>query len=619
MVFVILVVLNLMLCVANASIRYDWQKNIDVVIPSSLGSAPSDRIERSRIDDHSLYWALVSFSKNAPWVRTIFVLVDGNVELPYTVPDNINVKMVNRCDYMEHCPTQNSHAVYTMIHKIPDLSEHFISTQDDIILGRPMTWKDLFTANGLPFAWRKEPTWGELRGAHHRVYMNPEVFSGKTPTSAAPSPHFMYPMLKSFSSQIANTYADWYAFVQSHKEGRYSSKTNSVNDTLNSQEEEIMGVWESNLIISGRGVYKNINDKLGTLWDEVPISEYGFSSAIEYKSMFMNVNDHFSKDPVEYKKQIKWFWDAMEKLFGVAVKFKPRTGDDCKHNSRRFHDFIEIGTSDFETEIQKSDKRLGLSIEPVRYYIQKLPDKRECCKLNMAVSNFSGSATVYYIPYETLRQYNLPTWLKGCNSINSHHPEASRVISERGLPEDTLKSYTVQCETLLNVFERQKVSGVYYLKVDTEGHDVVILKHFFENIKNRQLLPHVVQFESNLLTDSQLIQDLIMLMKSKGYELMSKGNDTIMRLNLKKMRNKSVGLTEQIPNYFIEEYPPGYDPDNMPHANTFRDAITYSFKHNCTGVTYNRYPGRYEVRNGRKITYHESGDGVPVFTSWIFT
>ena len=36
-----------------------------------------------------------------------------------------------------------------------------------------------------------------------------------------------------------------------------------------------------------------------------------------------------------------------------------------------FFDFLEIGTSDFDTEIEKSDNtRVGMSIEPIKYYLE---------------------------------------------------------------------------------------------------------------------------------------------------------------------------------------------------------------------------------------------------------
>tara|TARA_Y100000741_G_scaffold359915_1_gene341333 strand:- start:859 stop:972 length:114 start_codon:yes stop_codon:yes gene_type:complete len=36
-----------------------------------------------------------------------------------------------------------------------------------------------------------------------------------------------------------------------------------------------------------------------------------------------------------------------------------------------FLDFIEIGTSDFDTKIQKKDNKIGISIDGVKYYIDK--------------------------------------------------------------------------------------------------------------------------------------------------------------------------------------------------------------------------------------------------------
>jgi hypothetical protein len=45
-----------------------------------------------------------------------------------------------------------------------------------------------------------------------------------------------------------------------------------------------------------------------------------------------------------------------------------------------FYDYIEIGTSDFDTEIQKNDNRTGLSIEAVKYYLEQLPEKVGCKK-----------------------------------------------------------------------------------------------------------------------------------------------------------------------------------------------------------------------------------------------
>jgi len=419
----------------NIKSQNNWKKKIDIVIPSSLGSAPSKEIERTRTGDHSIYWQLISISKNAPWIRKIFILVNGNQKCPYKLPSNINVTFVNRCDYMGHCPTKNSMAVYTMMHRIPGLSEHFISTQDDIMLGRTVTPLDFFTSDGKPFSWRAKPTWSDgIMGVHHRIYIKPEVFKGKVPTSAAPMPHFMYPMLKSYAAELAETYKDWYAFVESHKEGRFSSQTNSINDKRNSQEEDILGVWDSNLITSKRGVYKNINSKRGSLWDEVSISKVGFEKVIRTKPMFLNVNDRFSKDPVEYKKQIKWFWDSMEKLFGVQLKWK---------------DVSELNTSD---EL-KQDKPLG----PEKYleknldtFFMSLPES----------SQFTGDVAM---------QKSVPTkqWL----------PEFKKRSSKRTAAQNAALSNTARFKAKHFVGGLRALEDLGYRPVLRDGTLISALRH----------------------------------------------------------------------------------------------------------------------------------------------
>jgi hypothetical protein len=211
-----------------------------------------------------------------------------------------------------------------MIHKIRGLSEHFLVVEDDIMVGRPVKWSDFFTSAGKPYSWRIQPTWSEgLSGPHHRIYIKPSVFQGITPTSAGPAPHYIYPLVKSFATELATTYNEWFAFVESHWEGRFSSESNSINDKRNSQEEPLTGVWMSMLVKSGCGVFKKLGHKdAGTWWAEVQISPKGFAKAIRDKAKFMNVNDRFSKDPATYHKQIGWFWDAMEKLYGVKMDAK---------------------------------------------------------------------------------------------------------------------------------------------------------------------------------------------------------------------------------------------------------------------------------------------------------
>ena len=95
------------------------------------------------------------------------------------------------------------------------------------------------------------------------------------------------------------------------------------------------------------------------------------------------------------------------------------------------YDFIEIGTSDFDTLLQESTDELGLSIEPLKIYLDNLPNKDNVIKVNCAISDKDGLVDVYWIDPKDIEIYNLPGWLKGCNSIIEPHPSTVKELKDR--------------------------------------------------------------------------------------------------------------------------------------------------------------------------------------------
>ena len=270
----------------------------------------------------------------------------------------------------------------------------------------------------------------------------------------------------------------------------------------------------------------------------------------------------------------------------------------------KFYDFVEVGTSDFDTEIQKHDDKIGISIEPIQYYLQRLPEKKGCLKLHMGISNYNGTCVVNYLSEETIQAYGFPFWVRGCNSINSYHQTVSDLCKERCI--DISKIVTadeVKVSTLYEIIKEYCCRGLYYLKIDTEGHDVVILKKFYEDIQNNFDLPHVILFETNTLSNIDEVNQIISLFQSKGYDLISRNHDTTLQLNLQKLQKKNI-FSEGIARYFIMEYPPNYDIKQLPHENTLEAAQEYCVKHNCSGVTLQ--DGIYQVRGGKYLQFHNS-------------
>ena len=262
-------------------------------------------------------------------------------------------------------------------------------------------------------------------------------------------------------------------------------------------------------------------------------------------------------------------------------------------------DFIEIGTSNFDTEIEKNDNKIGLSIEPVKYYLNQLPDKLTCKKLNIAISNYNGTATVYYIPEKTIIQHNLPNWVKGCNTINDYHKTLRPYLNKLNLNiEELSESYEVPVKTLFSIFTEYNINMLFFLKIDTEGHDVTILNNFYKELNNNQNLPHIIQFESNGFDDPNIITNIIEMYKLKGYDLIYKGHDTILQLNLNNVKNKNKFIGP-IYNYYLKGYPSNYDLENPPHENNLESAKIFCIENNYSGIVFENE--KYRVKTDKYI------------------
>jgi hypothetical protein len=102
-------------------------------------------------------------------------------------------------------------------------------------------------------------------------------------------------------------------------------------------------------------------------------------------------------------------------------------------------DFLEIGTSDFNCEILYcNDDICGISIEPIKFYLDNLPNKTNVQKVNCAISDKNGEDFIYYILPEDIIEYNLPDYLKGCNSLGIIHPILERELNLKNIKVENI-------------------------------------------------------------------------------------------------------------------------------------------------------------------------------------
>lgn len=206
-------------------------------------------------------------------------------------------------------------------------------------------------------------------------------------------------------------------------------------------------------------------------------------------------------------------------------------------------DFIEIGTSDFNTLLEScNDTQKGMSIEPLKFYLDNLPEKSNVTKVNAAiiVGNLIDTTQVYYINPEDITKHNLNWWLKGCNSVgkphdfhieyttgehnlNTWHWGDKTLVQTRNLLEEGLvQTLEVPCLSYNRLMKQYDIDYVDLIKLDTEGQDSSLLNSILDYYQDsNKKLPRTILFETNghnKIEDSlQVIERLISL----GYKILT--------------------------------------------------------------------------------------------------
>ncbi len=144
------------------------QFDVDIVIPWVDGSDKEWLKEKNKYldDEHKIDidaglnryrdWDNVQYifrgiEKFAPWVRKVFFITCGQ-KPNWLNLNNKKLVFVEHKDYIpsEYLPTFSANPIELNMHRIKDLSEHFIYMNDDFFFTKPTKKSDFFDKNGLP-------------------------------------------------------------------------------------------------------------------------------------------------------------------------------------------------------------------------------------------------------------------------------------------------------------------------------------------------------------------------------------------------------------------------------------------------------------------------------------
>ena len=151
-------------------------------------------------------------------------------------------------------------------------------------------------------------------------------------------------------------------------------------------------------------------------------------------------------------------------------------------------DYLDIGTCNFETSLDLMPAgSTALMVEPLFHYLTQLPNLPGVIKAPFAISNFCGYEKIFHVPFAASESGSLPYWVKGCNSFSKPHP----TISSLNNVEQT--ATLVPVLTLKKLCEIYQIDDVCHFKVDTEGHDHIILEQLMPLVLGWNL--QSIQFE----------------------------------------------------------------------------------------------------------------------------
>lgn len=108
----------------------------------------TSNVEGRYRDNGELRYLLRSLDRFWPFDGNIFLVTDG--QRPDFLSNDSRIKVIDHKDFIEpqYLPTFSSRAIEASLHKIPGLSEHFVSFNDDIFLSRKVCFEDFFGTKG---------------------------------------------------------------------------------------------------------------------------------------------------------------------------------------------------------------------------------------------------------------------------------------------------------------------------------------------------------------------------------------------------------------------------------------------------------------------------------------
>lgn len=181
--------------------------------------------------------------------------------------------------------------------------------------------------------------------------------------------------------------------------------------------------------------------------------------------------------------------------------------------------FLEIGTSDFDTNLEfiESGEWKGVMVEPSTPFYNNIKQKAGLSKFhyNVILENCAVSDKNGFIEFAIAK--DLAGWSRGVSTVVSPSHEGT-CIYNLGNNKETIyeKVVSVPCVTLDTLLDKYNITKLDYLKIDTEGHELNILKAYSWKVK-----PTFIKIEKKHVD----LDTLVDILKNNKYRVYVESED----------------------------------------------------------------------------------------------
>ena len=252
-----------------------------------------------------------------PWVNRIFILMNPPAKVPSWFNNRYSEKITIIDHYdtffdTNHLPCTNSNSIETTLANIPGLSEHFVYFNDDVFIGRRMSYLNFFTEDGRMAIHRMK-----LENVREMQHLYKErILNFPLPKTSGLGKHIPLTNKKSVIKRFNNKYPEYIEWIRNIKTRRFRGTNVCLRNNLEDwcqQQHAPVAIFGYEI---GEGVKKDFlkSDIIFTIQSNRSL--YTILKQIkDEKPLFFCINSYKFDDNTLKEKKIKLVNDFFESFY----------------------------------------------------------------------------------------------------------------------------------------------------------------------------------------------------------------------------------------------------------------------------------------------------------------